>query len=322
MSKATKISVLGCGRWGSFLSWYSDKLGHKVTINGRKESKSFKTLVKTRGNEYLKLQDSIILDSNIKKALDSEIILIAVGTQGLRSLCKHISAYNLTGKTFVLCMKGLEESTGKRLSEVFREEISQAIKLAVWVGPGHVQEFIKEVPSCMVVSSDNLKVTQRIVTLFSSNLIRFYYGQDLIGSEIGAASKNVMGIAAGMLDGLNLSSLKGALIARGPREISQLVRTMGGNELTIYGLSHTGDYAATLFSKHSHNRKFGEAFIKEQKFNKLAEGVSTTKALIILSKRHNADLPICKAVYDIIENKQDAREVINRLFLRPTKYEF
>ena len=97
---------------------------------------------------------------------------------------------------------------------------------------------------------------------FGSDLIRFYYGQDLIGNEIGAAAKNVVGIAAGMLDGLGLSTLKGALMARGTREIARLIDALGGNELSAYGLCHLGDYEATLFSPYSHNRMFGEQYVK------------------------------------------------------------
>ena len=219
-------------------------------------------------------------------------------------------------------MKGLEETTGKRLSQVFREEISEPVDLAIWVGPGHVQEFIKGVPSCMVISSERIEITKKIVDIFKSDLIRFYYSEDVIGNEIGAASKNVMGIAAGMLDGLGLSSLKGPLMARGPREISRLVRAMGGSEITVYGLCHVGDYAATLFSKYSHNRRFGEVFVNGKRFDKLAEGVSTAGALMILSKQYNVELPICEAVYSIIKNGQDPQEALRELFLRPMKYEF
>ena len=96
---------------------------------------------------------------------------------------------------------------------------------------------------------------------FSSSLIRFYYGEDLLGTEIGAAAKNVVGLAAGMLDGFGYGSLKGALMARGTRELSRLIEKMGGDKMTIYGLSHLGDYEATLFSPHSNNRRFGEDLI-------------------------------------------------------------
>ena len=135
-------------------------------------------------------------------------------------------------------MKGLEEGSGKRLTTVMAEELGPAVRTAVWVGPGHVQDFISGMPNCMVIASADEDLTHFLVDTFTSPLIRFYYGQDLLGIEIGAAAKNVMGIAAGMLDGAHLTSLKGALMARGAHELSVLVAAMGGQAMTVYGLSH------------------------------------------------------------------------------------
>ncbi|MCM3343811.1 NAD(P)H-dependent glycerol-3-phosphate dehydrogenase [Cytobacillus kochii] len=131
-----------------------------------------------------------------------------------------------------------------------------------------------------------------------------------------------MGIAAGMLDGLNYSSLKGSLMARGTRELSRLLRAMGGNDLTIYGLSHLGDYEATLFSMYSHNRKFGQALVQGERFEKLAEGVSTVRALRELSKQFDVELPITNALYEILFENKNAKDTLEDLFLRPVTFEF
>jgi glycerol-3-phosphate dehydrogenase (NAD(P)+) len=192
----------------------------------------------------------------------------------------------------------------------------------VWLGPGHVQEFYKGIPNCMVIDSNNDLVKKLLVDKFSSNLIRFYYGQDLIGNEIGAAAKNVIGIAAGMLDGLELSTLKGALMSRGTREVARLIKAVGGNELSAYGLCHLGDYEATVFSKFSHNRRFGEAYVRHEAYNELAEGYHTVKALMNLGKNYGVDLPICSAVYDMLYNDKDTKEVLENLFTRSIKNEF
>ena len=141
-------------------------------------------------------------------------------------------------------------------------------------------------------------------------------------SEVGAASKNVIGIAAGMLDGANLTSLKGALISRGTREISRLIGAMGGNPITAYGLGHLGDYAATVFSPYSHNRAFGEKFIRQEPYHELAEGVSTSAAMVLLAQRYGVDLPICTGVYQILQRKEDAGTVLSNLFMRSIKEEF
>ena len=131
-----------------------------------------------------------------------------------------------------------------------------------------------------------------------------------------------MGIAAGMLDGGGYTTLKGPLMARGAREIARLIKAMGGNELSAYGLCHLGDYETTLFSNFSNNRKFGEQFVKGEKFTKLAEGAATTKSLKLLGERYNVDLPITNAVYSILYENKNPMEVFLKLFSRSARKEF
>ena len=318
-----KISIIGCGRWGSFHAWYSSKIGHTVKLYGRANSKNMQQLETAGGNEYLKLPENVQLTKNLEDAINfASVIIISVGTQNLRALLEEIKSLNidLEFKKFVLCMKGLEKNSGKRLSTIF-EEVLQNKNVAVWVGPGHVQDFVQRIPNCMVMTSPNENLTREIVKVFNSPLIRFYYGADLIGIEIGAAAKNVIGIAAGMLDGLNCTSLKGALMARGTVELSRLVEKLGGDKMTVYGLSHLGDYEATLFSNHSRNRKFGEDFVQNKKFDKLAEGTDTVVALMELSKSTGVELPICRAVFKILYQNADPEEQLMNLFMRSTKAE-
>ena len=316
------ITVIGCGRWGSFIAYYLNKIGKNVTLYGRKESKDFLEFKNTRTNGKVVLDASLKLEDNLEKALENDTIVISINSQGLRALMKELTSVGIKNKTFILCMKGIEIETGKRLSEVVSEFIDETSNVAVWIGPGHVEEFVKGVPNCMVIDSNNVEVKEKLVKEFSSNLIRFYYGSDLIGNEIGAASKNVIGIAAGMLDGLGLSSLKGALMSRGTIEISRFIKAMGGNELSAYGLCHLGDYEATVFSKHSHNRMFGELFVKKEEYTSLAEGYYTVKAMMKISKDKNIELPICETVYNILYNDKDPKEELDKLFIRSIKKEF
>ena len=310
-----KFTLLGCGRWGSFIAWYLDKNGNEVTVWGRKGFPEIENLIKTRKNEYVTLPESITLTTNLESAINaSEYIIISISSQALRDLMQNVKQIkNFETKKYILCMKGIEEKTGKRLSTIVNEEGVDKNNIAVWVGPGHIQSFVNGIPSVMIIDSYNKELSLFLVNYLRSNLIKFYQGQDIIGSEIGAASKNVMGIAAGLLDGMGYSSLKGSLMARGAREISRLIKACGGNELSAYGLCHLGDYEATLFSKYSHNRMWGEAFAKGEKFDKLAEGVATSSALLNLASQVNVELPITQAVYDVIhENitKEDAIEVL------------
>ena len=319
------ITVIGCGRWGSLITWYlASRKNQNVTLYGIVGTPQMDRFLKERRNDLLVLPDSVRLSTNLCDCIlpETDAVIISVGAQNLRGLMEELTAHDLRGKTVILCMKGLEAETGKRLTEVVREYVDPSVKVAVWVGPGHVQEFYVGIPNCMVIDSDDDATKNRLVEEFSGDIIRFYLGQDLIGSEIGAASKNVIGIAAGMLDGLGLSSLKGALMSRGTREIGRLIAAMGGSEMSAYGLCHLGDYEATVFSKFSHNRAFGEAFVKGETFENLAEGYATTRALVMLSEQTGLDLPICNAVYRILYEGSDPRVELDKLFKREIKREF
>ncbi len=316
------ITVIGCGRWGSFLAWYLDRAGHRVTLYGREGSRNMQAFLETRSNGLLTLPESVSLSTSLSAVDDAEVVVISVDSQGLRALLGELSAHGFRGKTVVLCMKGIEIATGKRLSEVATEGLDESCSVAVWLGPGHVQEFYGGTPNCMVIDSADRAVKERLVKAFSGDLIRLYYGEDLIGNELGAAAKNVIGIAAGMLDGFGLSSLKGALMARGAREVARLIRAMGGNELSAYGLCHLGDYEATVFSRFSHNRQFGESFVRGEAFSSLAEGYYTVRALMKLEESYGVELPICRAVYRVLYEGQEPRAVLGELFERALKNEF
>ncbi len=320
-----KITVIGCGRWGSLITWYlSSRKGHDVTLYGLASAPQMQRFLKERKNDLLTLPDTVKLSTDITSVVDPacETVIISVGAQDFRGLMEELAPYHMKDKTVVLCMKGIEATTGKRLTEVAEEYLDPSVKVAVWVGPGHVQEFYAGVPNCMVIDSEDEETKHRLVQEFSGDLIRFYYGTDLIGSEIGAASKNVVGIAAGMLDGYGLTTLKGALMSRGTREIARLISAMGGSELSAYGLCHLGDYEATVFSKFSHNRAFGEAFVTGQPYTQLAEGYATARALVLLGQIYNVDLPICQAVYHILYENADPKTELNALFGRTIKTEF
>ncbi len=316
------ITVIGCGRWGSFLAYYLDSLGHHITLYGREHSPHYRTLSETGRNELLTLPATVVLTNDLSAACSADVVLISIASQGLRALCENLSALALKDKTIVLCMKVLEMGTGLRLSQIVAEGVDSSNRTAVWLGPGHVQEFLNGIPNCMVIDSRDDDTKFRLVKAFSSPIIRFYYGTDLIGNEIGAASKNVIGIAAGMLDGFSLSTLKGALMSRGTREISRLIKAMDGNELSAYGLCHLGDYEATVFSPFSHNRQFGESFVKGLPYDSLAEGYYTVCAMMTLGERYGTELPICRAVYRILYKNAEPREELRNLFDRSLKLEF
>lgn len=315
-----KITVIGCGRWGSFIAWYLDTIGHEVSLYGRKGSAHMKAFLETRTNGLVTMPERLKLITDMNEAVQAETIVVSVGAQSFRSVAKNLADLSFKGD-IVLCMKGIETSTGKRLTEVAKEYLPDN-GVAVWIGPGHVQEFTSGIPNCMVIDSESGELKDKLISEFGGNLIRFYYGRDLIGNEVGAAAKNVIGIAAGVLDGLGMENLKGALMARGAREVARLIKAMGGNEQSAYGLCHLGDYQATVFSPYSHNRCYGESLVKGERFEQLAEGCYTVEALMKLSEQYGVDMPISAAVHRAIYENADPREEISALFLRTLKKEF
>ena len=315
------ISVLGCGRWGTFLAYYLSDL-HNITLWGRPDSRHIKELQETRKNEYLTLKDNISVETDLSVAMKNEVVVISILTQEMGNLMEQLSAFDLNTHKFVLCMKGIESETGKRISEIMIERGVDPNNIALWVGPGHVQNFLQGTPNCMIIHSYDIKLAKRLVREFSSPLIRFYVGNDIIGGEIGSAGKNVFGIAAGVLDGIGMSCLKGALMSRGTYEIAKLIQAMGGRVMTAYGLSHLGDFEATLFSPYSHNRMWGELYVKGEHYGKSAEGVGNVKGIMQLAHKHNISMPITNALYNIIYNNADYKNEFRNLFLRDTKEEF
>ena len=319
-----QMSVIGCGRWGTFLGWYVANYCDVETVlmYGMEDSPTYTQLKNERKNEYLTLSDNMLLTSDISEALKNDFIIISISCQNLRSLAKQINGYNVDGKTFLLAMKGLEEPSAEILADVFLQEVKQKVHVATLGGPGHVEDYMKKVPSAAVIDSYEQETQDRVIKFMQSNLIRFYYGTDIIGNQTGAALKNVIGLAAGILDGLGWYGLKGALMARAPIEVGRLIAFKGGNPASAYGLAHLGDYEATLFSRNSHNRMFGELFAKGEPYDRLAEGVATLKAVKILSDKEHIDMPICQALYKVIYEKADIKKTIRELFDRSLKKEF
>lgn len=319
----SNISLIGCGRWGTFLGWYAaNYCGFDVDMYDIPTSPNFIELRDTRKNPYLSLSDNMYLHDNLAAVLNNDMIIISIGCQYFRGLCKELSAYDLNGKTFLLAMKGLEYPNASTMLDIMRQEIKQDIHIGTLGGPGHVQDYMKKVPSCAVIDSDEEATKDFLIKALSSDLIRFYYGADLVGNQVGAALKNVIGIAAGILDGLEWYGLKGALMARAPVEVGRFIAALGGDSRTAYGLSHLGDYEATLFSKHSHNRTYGENFARGENFGKLAEGVATLKAVKHIADERNIDMPICQALYRVIYENADIKSTIRSMFERQLKQEF
>lgn len=322
----SKISVLGCGRWASFHAWYQiEKLYNDVMMWGRAEDVYFADLRKTHKNGYITMPQNLRYSTDLSEAINfADTIIIAISAQAMQEFAQTIAQHEPQNKTFVLCMKGIDQNTGERLSEILRKNIDNTNHICVWVGPGHIEELTANQPNVMIISGDDQATVKHLINKFESPLISILSSDDLIGVEVGAAAKNVMGIAAGFLDGLGKSSLKGALMARGCYEVSLLIEKMGGNKMTAFGMSHLGDFEATLFSKNSHNRRYGEEYIQDRLSDNIgtAEGVGTTKAMYQLAQKYGVYMPITSTIYRILNLGANKNDVIYDLFKTTTHKEF
>lgn len=306
-----KISILGCGRWGSFLAWYFNKLGFDVLLWGREHSPKLQQLEATRKNDYVKLPNKVILTNSLTYALDfSDILLIAIKEQNLRELLNNVCILNFTGKTFVICMKGIENNTGQRLTEVAESILKEEAKIAIITGPGQPTDLVNGTPTCMIIDSKNQTLSQILCEEFSSSLISFIPGNDLIGNEIGAAINKLIGIAGGILDELGFSSLKGPLMVAGTKEISILIKCMGGNEYSAYGLCCLGDYQASLFSEYSNSIAFGKSLVAKKTFNKHAPGAFTAQTVMQIITKRNICAPLLLHISQIILQYENPESLI------------
>lgn len=321
MSDNQKITVLGAGRWGSLLAWLYHKYGRQVVLWNIKDQ-FLQEWLTTRRNKYLALSEEVEITGDLKKALAfSDIVFIVIKLQHLTDLCQKLKKQQLKGKLFILAMKGLELGTGRRPSEILKEELDSDIKIGFIGGPGHPQEMSQDIPTCMTVSSQDKDIIKRLVEICQTPLSKIYPNEDMVGVEVGAATKNVIGVAGGILDALNTPSLKSYLMARGPVEVGRLIEKMGGEFQTAYSLAHLGDYMATAFSYYSRSHEAGEMIVLEKKLHLEAEAVPTSKTVRMLMDRYNIDMPICLAVYKVLHEKEDPKSIIKILFDRSMEFE-
>ena len=297
------------------MAWVQNKQGREVILWNR-EDEVLLQWKKARKNKYLSLPEEVNITSDLSEALSSEVIYISIRAQHFRDLCERLKEAEPKGKLFLLAMKGLEEESGKRLSEIFDEYIGASNHIGMLAGPGHPQELSKNIPTVMTVAARDNKDLAKAVEYSQTDLMKILPSKDLIGAEIGAALKNVMGIVGGMLAALDMPSFKSYLLTRGTLEVGRLIKALGGNPQSAFGLAHLGDYGATVFSGFSYNHKAGELWVKEKKLAANAEGIPTIKAVKLLMDKHNLDMPICAAIYKVLYEDMEPADLIKELMSR------
>ncbi|MGB9843702.1 MAG: NAD(P)H-dependent glycerol-3-phosphate dehydrogenase [Caldisericia bacterium] len=324
------IAVIGGGGWGTALALHLFRNKNNITLWLHSEE-TLKIVEKNRENIYylpgFLLPNEIKLTNNLKEAIfNVEIVILVVPSQHLRDVIKDLSSEDARNKLFLIASKGLEIKSGKRMSEVFKEEL-KSVDFAVLSGPNFSKEVALRIPTSSVVASYDEKISNTFQRLLTNDYFRVYTSIDIIGVEFGGSMKNCLAIAAGISDGLGYgSNTKASLITRGLKEMIRVGKKHGANEETFYGISGIGDLVATSFSNLSRNRWLGEMIGKGIKFKyildstrQVIEGVYTTK--VIYENNKDLYLPIINEVYNILYENTDPILSVKNLMIRELKSE-
>lgn len=333
-----KIAVLGAGSWGTILANLLVENGHQVELWGNDPKKVAEINEQHTNTHYLpdfKIDPQLHATIDLNVALDQvDVVLFVIPTQAIRAVAEQIVPVMIAKKVkpvIVTASKGLEQGTHKRISEVLTEAISETNRngIVVLSGPSHAEDVAQKDITTLTAASSDLIQAQWIQEIFMNDYFRLYTNPDVVGVEMGAALKNVIALGAGALNGLGYGdNTKAALMTRGLAEISRLGVAMGANPLTFIGLSGVGDLIVTGTSVHSRNWRAGNALGKGQKLadvlanmGMVVEGVATCKAAYELAQQRSVDMPITRAIYNVLYEDCDIKTEIAYLMRRSGKPE-
>lgn len=327
-----KVGVIGAGSWGIALAKVLSTNGNNVTVWSVIESEiamlreHYEHLEKLPG---IKLPKEILFTTELSEAIEGmEYLILAVPSVFTRSTVKTMAPFVKSGQVIVCVAKGIEESTLMTLSDIVEEELPKA-ETAVMCGPSHAEEVGRGIPTTVVAGAKKREIAEGVQDIFMNETFRVYTSPDVLGMELGGALKNVIALAAGMLDGLGYGdNTKAALITRGISEMSRLAIKMGAKAETLNGLTGIGDLIVTCESKHSRNRKagmlIGQGDTMQQAMDEVkmvVEGVYSAKAAIALAEKYEVDMPIIQAVNEILFMNKPAGEAVKELMMRDKKSE-
>ncbi|MCB1114074.1 MAG: NAD(P)-dependent glycerol-3-phosphate dehydrogenase [Chlamydiia bacterium] len=329
-----KIGYLGCGAWGFCLQRLLAKKGFQVvawTIDPaiKERLSSFEEHPSLPGETA---HENMRFTTNLQEAVqDADLIVESVTSKGIRPVFSQLKELKLPDCPIILTSKGIEQDTGLILPEVALETLGENFKsrLGLISGPSFATEVIRGLPTSVVVTAWEKEVMEKAKEAFNTEVFRVYPNSDMIGVAYGGALKNIIAIACGISDGLELGfSSKAALITRGLHEITKLTLASGGKRETISGLSGLGDVVLTAGSLISRNFKFGHLLAKgdtpdvaKKKIGMVVEGAYTAVSALQISKELDVDMPITEIVWRIIYENMDPKDAVKALMLRSIKEE-
>jgi len=331
-----QVTVIGAGGWGTALANLLGEKGYATHLWVRSKTVEDNINLQRENGKYLPgvpISQAVTACSDLIAAVQgSRVVLLAIPAQGVRKMAQVLGGILSPSTIVINASKGIEVDSLCRMSQVLQEEFSPelAANIGVLSGPNHAEEVSRRIPSATVVAAYKKEVAQYVQKILFAPTFRVYTNPDVVGVELGGALKNIIAIAAGISDGLGFGdNTKSALLTRGVAEIARLGKAMGASPLTFAGLSGMGDLITTCISRHSRNRRVGAGLAEGKSLEEIlqsmndmvAEGVTTTKAAYQLAQRYQVELPITKAIYQVIFERQSPKEAVTSLLGRDATYE-
>jgi glycerol-3-phosphate dehydrogenase (NAD(P)+) len=328
-----RVAVVGAGSWGTALAIHLGRIGHEVHLWGRDPGLVADMQVRRANAVYLpdvNFPESLQPVASLSAALrGARLVALAVPSHGLRSVLQQAASGAALDALVVSATKGLEEHTLLRMSQVIAAEWPQVSELAVLSGPSFAAELARELPTAVVVASTTTAAVEHVQATFRSPALRLYGSTDVVGVEIGGALKNIIAIAAGVVEGLGLGhNALAALITRGLAEITRLAAAAGGQRDTLAGLAGLGDLVLTCTGQLSRNRHVGVELAHGRLLPEIlastkmvAEGVRTTRVALALGERHGVELPITAQMADVLAGNRDPKSAVCELMGRRQRRE-
>ena len=322
------IGILGGGVWGSALARVLSQNTVKIYVRDENLVKSINEHKINPKLKYSSFNENVSATSVLSDLKNLSYLFIALPSQIIREVLQDSSLHN-KNHNVVICSKGIEISSSKFLTEVIKEVLPYKT-LSILSGPSFSNEVSQNLPTAVTLATNKKNTFNEISSLISNKNFRMYYSNDLIGTQLGGALKNIYAIAAGIAQGLNLGeNAKSALISRSFVEMTRFAEKFNANKNTLFGLSGLGDLILTCGSNSSRNTQFGikiasskyDNFSDLLKSQEVTEGYYTVEAVYNIAKQNKIEMPIMESVYNILYNKYDLKEELIRLLNRPLKEE-
>src|SRR5262245_14463259 len=327
------VTVLGAGSWGTALAVHLGRVGHDVRLWARDAALAQEMEARRANATYLPdapLPPTVAVTASIADALlATELVVAAIPSHGCRAVIQAAAPHLTAGAVIVSSVEGLEGGPLLRMSEVIAEQVGPSHPVVVLSGPSFAVEVARQLPTAVLAASADAQATALVQAEFRGPYFRLYGSDDVIGVEVGGALKNIIAIAAGVVEGLGLGqNALAALITRGLAELTRLACAAGGRRETLAGLSGLGDLVLTCTGTLSRNRHVGVELARGRSLTDIltgmkmvAEGVRTTGAALALGAHYGVELPIATQMAEVLAGRTDVRAAIEVLMLRRQRVE-